>query len=198
MKEEDNETEIMPIVRSERRSLITTPQKSDDTSENVSTKKIPQGLAKKMEQHQQLQQQRQLQPKSGSKSSQVNVSHGHRIPSKYAKHIENEVKKQTIKNVRNFSDLRKIKEMQNLDITMDPSKVSIQELRKLSLEKRKKDLLEQKKNSESNKKETAVQSILNNEKMSKFSKMVAIRNLSANSRRKINSSKQDVARLNEM
>ena len=52
------------------------------------------------------------------------------------------------------------------------------------MEQRKREQHEQKKKSEANKKETAVQQIKNNEKMSKFAKLVAIKNLSVNSRNK--------------
>jgi hypothetical protein len=107
-----------------------------------------------------------------------------RVPVKYAKTIEDEIKKKTIKNVKTFSDLKKIHEMQNLDINGDPSKISIVELRKLNLEKKRKEFEENKQKME-NKKESAVQSILNDEKMSKFSKMVKIKNLANNNRRNL-------------
>ena len=185
-------------------------------AEIIQSKKIPAGLMKKMQQHQKTKEALiQNKPskdsgsksnrtgsgsKSGSKSHQFGSKSGStgRTPSKYAKYIENEVKKQTIRNVRTFTDLRKIKEMQNLDINMDPNKVSIHELRKLSLEKRKKDAKEKKKLAEANKKESAVQAILSDDKMNKFSKMVRIKNLSVNSRRTKPVAKSAVAKLNNL
>lgn len=113
-----------------------------------------------------------------------NGSAGKKIPRKYAIQIENDIKKQTVKNVRNFSDLRRIKAMQDIapDTEIDVSKASIAELRKLRIEQRKKELAELKKKAEANKKETAIQDILKNDKLSKFAKTIAIKNLSINSR----------------
>lgn len=118
-----------------------------------------------------------LKKSEGSKCSR-------KIPSKYAKKVEEEVKQQTIKNVKNFSDLRRIRVMQTImpDSEMDTARASIAELRKLKVAQRKKELAELKIKSEANKKESAVQEILNNSNMSKFAKTVAIKNLSASSR----------------
>ena len=117
-----------------------------------------------------------------------NETANRKIPSKYAKEVEKDIKKQTVKNVKNFSDLRRIKAIQdiNTDIDLDASKASIIELRKLRMEQRKKEQCESKKRAEANKRESAIQEILKNDKMSKFSKTVAIKNLSINSRNKRN------------
>ena len=127
-------------------------------------------------------------PILNKETSAVKTSQGskcsRKIPSKYAKKVEEEVKQQTIKNVKNFSDLRRIRVMQTIvpDCEMDTTRASIAELRKLKVAQRKKELAELKIKSEANKKESAVQEILNNSNMSKFAKTVAIKNLSASSR----------------
>ena len=109
-----------------------------------------------------------------------------KIPSKYAQHIENNVRKQTIKNVKNFSDLRRLKAIQDIEseLDIDPTKASIQDLRKMKLEQRKQNQEAAKKRLESNKKESAIQEILRDDKRSKLSKALAIKKLSVNSRHK--------------
>ena len=103
-----------------------------------------------------------------------------KMPTRYAQQIEKDIKKQTIKSAKNFSDLRKIKAMQDIDTNsvLDANRASVIELRKLRIEQRKMDQEEAKKRAALNKRETAVQAILRNENMSKFSKAVAIKNLS--------------------
>ena len=109
-----------------------------------------------------------------------------KIPSKYARQIESDVKKHTIKNVKSFSDLRRIKALQDINATtdMDTNKASIIELRKLHFEQRKKEQLLAKQNFEANKRDSAIADILKNDKMTKFAKTIAIKNLSVNSRTK--------------
>ena len=109
-----------------------------------------------------------------------------KIPSKYAQQIENNVRKQTIKNIKCFSDLRRLKAIQDIDPSsnVDHNKASIQELRKLKVEQRKQNQIDAKKRAESNKKESAIQEILRDEKRSKLSKALAIKKLSINSRHK--------------
>ena len=107
-----------------------------------------------------------------------------RIPSKYAKEIEKTVKHNTTKNVKSFADLRRVRALENLDTSVDVNTSSMVEIRRLKTEQRKKELAEAKHRVENNKSESAVQKILNDDKMSKFSKTVAIKNLSANSRTK--------------
>lgn len=119
--------------------------------------------------------------KSGEKSR--------RIPTKYAQQVEIDVKKQTLKNVKSFSDLRRVKAIQDInpENDVDTNRASIAELRRLKIEQRKRDFEENKKKAETNKRENAIQEILKNDKMSKFAKTVAIHNLSVSSRnRKIN------------
>ena len=125
---------------------------------------------------------------SANKNKQATPTPARRIPAQYAKQIENDVKKQTVKNVKNFSDLRRIKALEDIapDANIDANRASIIELRKLRIEQRKKDQLEQRKRSESNRKESAIQEILSNDKMTKFSKAIAIKNLSVNSRTRKN------------
>lgn len=118
-----------------------------------------------------------------------------RIPSKYAKQIENDVKKQTVKSIKNFSDLRRIRVVQEINPNqeIDTNRASIMELRKLRTEQRKKELAEQKQRNIANQRENAIQEILRNDKMSKFAKMVAVKNLSVNSRhRKANLNKHEI------
>jgi hypothetical protein len=148
----------------------------DDTAPE--TKKIPSSILKKMEIHKATMAKQAQIP---NKKNTLNVK---KIPSKYAKQMENDVKKQTVKNIRNFSDLRRIRALQDIpaDSNIDTNRASINELRKLRVEQRKKEQTEMKKRNESNKRESAIQEILKNDKMSKFAKTVAIKNLSVNSR----------------
>ena len=155
---------------------INKQQLADDS--DTAPKRIPTAFAKKMEIHKAHVASQATTDKRNKSSS------GKKIPSKYAKQIENDVKKQTVKNVKNFSDLRRIKALQEIstDGDIDANKASILELRKLKLEQRKKDQADQKKRAESNKKESAIQEILRNDKLTKFAKAVAIKNLSVASR----------------
>ena len=116
--------------------------------------------------------------------SKKNGTSGKKIPSKYAKQIEKDVKQQTVKNIKNFSDLRRIKAMQDIDpdTNIDANKASIIELRKLRTEQRKRENAELQKRAKENKRESAIQEILRNDKMSKFGQTLAIKNLSINSR----------------
>lgn len=156
------------ISHPEEKHIVETPPKKSE-------KKIPSALQKKMELH---------KAALTMVTAKTKNAPAKKIPSKYAKQMENDVKKQTIKSVKNFSDLRRIKAIQDLapDANVDTNKASIIELRKLKMEQRKMEQLAQKKRSEANKRETAVQEILKNDKMSKFAKTVAIKNLSINSR----------------
>lgn len=107
-----------------------------------------------------------------------------KVPSKYAKEIDKTVKSETIKKVKNFSDLRRLRAMEQIDVEaadIDINKASVHELRKLRTVQRKKEMAEAKKRSEG-KRETIVQNILNDDNMSKFSKTLAIKNLSVGSR----------------
>ncbi|XWV24683.1 hypothetical protein QJ856_gp1100 [Tupanvirus deep ocean] len=151
---------------------------NDDMTEH--TKKLPPSLAKKMQIHKTV----IAKQIPNIKKNKMGNGTGKKIPSKYAKQIENDVKKQTVKNVKNFSDLRRIKALQDIshDTDIDANKASIIELRKLRLEQRKKEQAELKKRAEANKRDSAIQDILRNDKMSKFAKTVAIKNLSVNSR----------------
>lgn len=114
------------------------------------------------------------------------ISGGKRIPSKYAKQIENDIKKQTVKSVKSFTDLRRITALQDISPSsnIDTNRASISELRKLRIEQRKQDQMIQKQKAEINKKESAIQDILKNDKMTKFGKAIAIKQLSVNSRTK--------------
>lgn len=141
-------------------------------------KKLPPKIAANMERYNKEAEKKgnapTVRPQQNKKSSKV--------PSRYAQHIEKEVKQSTTKNVRNFTELRKIRLMDDLQVDSDVNKTSMIELRKLKMEQRKSELIAAKKLTEANKKESAVKNILNDEKMSKFSKTVAIKNLSVNSR----------------
>jgi hypothetical protein len=107
-----------------------------------------------------------------------------KLPKKYAYKVEQDIKKQTMKNVKNFSDLCKIKAIENLDSNIDTTRASMIELRKLKIEQRKREQDAAKKKIDANKRDSMVQAILNNDKMTKFSKTVAIKNMSVNSRNK--------------
>lgn len=108
---------------------------------------------------------------------------GKKLPPRYAKQIENGIKKETLKNAKNFTDLLRIKALENIvvDSSTNTSQATISELRKLRTEQKRREF-EQKKNSETNQRESAIQDILKNDKLSKFAKTVAIKNLSVNSR----------------
>lgn len=176
---DDNDDIVIPVVKKQLTTTIvpiksttaaptkstTIPNKST-TIPNKSTTTIP--------------------TKSRSSDRSIHSSQTKRVPGKYAKQMENDVKKQTVKSIRNFSDLRRVRALQDIapDTAIDANKASIVELRKIRIEQRKEEQLNQKKKSESNKRETAIQEILNNDKMSKFGKAVAIKNLSVNSRTK--------------
>lgn len=151
-------------------------------------KKLSSIMAKKMEIYNANLEKTQKMSKNNRTNTNGKTNTTRRLPNKYAKHIENDVKKQTVKNVKTFSDLRRVKALQNITADsgsdIDIGKASINELKKIRLEQRKKEQLETKKVSEANKKESAIQEILKNDKMSKFSKLVAIKNLSVNSRHK--------------
>ena len=112
-----------------------------------------------------------------------NISNTKKIPQKYAKQMENEYKKQTIKNVKNFSDLRRVRAMQDIvnNSGIDVNKASINELRRLRNEQRRQEQ-DQSRIRASNSKETAIQEILNNDKMSELAKTLAIKNLSVTNR----------------
>nr|WBF70597.1 hypothetical protein [Megavirus caiporensis] len=162
------------------KSLQDVNVKNNNITTETSTRKLPSSLAKKMEMH-------AAKVKDiNSNNKKTKQSSGKKIPSKYARQIENDVKKQTVKNVKNFSDLRRVRTLQDIspDYIIDANKASITELRKLRLEQKKKEQAESRKRAEENKRESAVQEILKNDKMSKFAKTVAIKNLSANSRHK--------------
>jgi len=107
-----------------------------------------------------------------------------RMPDRYAKQIEKDVKKTTIKNVKTFSDLRRVRTMEDLqvDSTVDLNRVSMNELRRMKMEQKKREVLANK--HKQSKTESQVQNIMNDEKMSKFSKMIAVNNLAVNSRHK--------------
>ena len=111
-----------------------------------------------------------------------------KIPAKYAKQMEMDVKNQTIKSVKNFSDLRRVRAIQDIqpDPELDSNHASILELRKLRMQQRKREQIENQKRQQANKKDSAIQEILKNDNMSKFAKTVAIRNLSVSSRNKTN------------
>ena len=128
----------------------------------------------------------QIEKNIKRKMNKNNSSKSKKIPMKYAEQIEKDVKKQTIKNIRDFKDLRRIKAIENItvDSDFDPNKASIKELRKLRIEQRNNEQENIKKKLDANKRGSAVQEILNNDKMSKFAKTVAIKNLSAGSRNK--------------
>lgn len=102
----------------------------------------------------------------------------------YAQKIENETKKKNVSNAKNFTDLRKAKLLQSIHApaNMDTNHSSTKELRQLSINQRKKDLEDQKKKSVFAKRESAVEEILKNDHLSKFAKMVAIKNLSVHHR----------------
>lgn len=155
-----------------------TTSKIHDNTEEL-PKRIPSSLAKKMEAYN-----AKLAKETRAPRGKKGGDSGKKIPTKYAKHVDKERKQQTIKNVKNFSELRRITAIENLgeNANFDPNRASMQELRKMKTEQRLKEQQEAKRRAQSNKRESMVQEILNNDKMSKFAKTVKIKNLSVNSR----------------
>jgi hypothetical protein len=116
--------------------------------------------------------------KTSNKKSEIKQ----RIPNRYLKFIESEIKKETLRNVKNFSDLRRITIIQDLNpnVEIDTTKASINELIKIRNKQRR-----LKNETKENKVEDSeIQKILNNDKLSKLAKTIAIKNLSVNSRNK--------------
>jgi hypothetical protein len=109
---------------------------------------------------------------------------GHALPAKYAKHMEKDIKKKTIRNIKSFTELRRFTVLESLpaEINTNLEKVSMEELRRLKMEQRRREQ-EQRKNTQ-NKKESLLQEILKDDKMTKFSKLIALRNITDNGRRK--------------
>lgn len=104
-----------------------------------------------------------------------------RIPNRYLKFIESEIKRETLRNVKNFSDLRRITIIQDLNpnVEIDTTKASINELIKIRNKQRR---LKNETNEKTE--DSEIQKILNNDKLSKLAKTIAIKNLSVNSRNK--------------
>ena len=128
-----------------------------------------------------------LQNKSSgsNKSNQSGKVAQHRIPARFAKQMENEVKKRTIQNVKTFSDLRRIRAMEDLDTSnIDTTRTTIIEMRKLKAEQRKREQADAQKKVDSNKFESELHRIKNDDKLSQFAKTLKIKNLSVNSRHK--------------
>jgi len=153
-------------------------------------KRIPTTLKQKMEAHQaSVSKKEPSRPPKGSISVESKGIGNTKVPSKYAKQIENDIKRQTEKNVKNFADLRRLKAIQSINqdtAIIDTTKASVIELRKLRIEQRKHEQAVAKQTAVANKRESAIQEILRNDKMSKFAKTVAIKNLSVNSRTRKN------------
>lgn len=186
-----NKTLVAPtkVIKSNSKTSRPMENNINQNDESEKPKRVPSSIAKKMEIHKAVmaKQNNLIKRKPNSNGSNK------KIPSKYAKQIENDVKKQTIKNVKNFADLRRVKAMQDInpDTDIDANKASIIELRKLKIEQRKKEQAEMKKRAEANKRESKIQEILRNDKMSKFSKTLAIKNLSVTSRNGRNAIKKN-------
>ncbi|CAH6421551.1 Hypothetical protein MVR_LOCUS273 [uncultured virus] len=162
---------------------------TEPTEPEPRARPLPANIAKAQKQHEALQATLQEHPAmrkqmGNKKGSRAPAGTRNKIPGKYAKQIEQEARKQTQRNIRNFADLRRMHEIQSIDANgdIDVNKASIQEIRRIRVEQRQKEQAEQKRRAASNKRESAVQEILGNEGMSKFAKMVAIKNLSASSR----------------
>lgn len=151
---------------------------NNNNSKPIEKQRVPPSLVKKMEVYNS-----KLAKEMNNINRKKNIS-GKNVPSKYAKHIEDDVRKQTVRNVKSFSDLRRVKALQDItpDSGVDVNKASIAELKKMRLEQRKREIEEKRRQVENKKPDSAVQAILNNNDLSKFAKMVAIKNLSVNSR----------------
>lgn len=156
-------------------------------SNDVAPSKIPIGIAKKMNKYNEMKAKNEEEQgeKAVTKEKTQKKSGGKKLPGRYSKQLEKEIKKQTVKKVKNFADLRRVRALENveLDEDVDTNRASIAELRKLRIEQRKREQAENKKQA-INTRESAVQAILSDDKMTKFSKAIAIKNLSVTSRHK--------------
>lgn len=127
----------------------------------------------------------EIQTETETKTKRITTG-SKRIPPKYAKNFEQRIKDEAIKKAKNFSELRRIKTMQSIDssdVDIDITKATMQDLRKQKTLQRKKEMAEEKKRNET-KKSSPTQIIMDDPNMSKLSKHIAIKNLSANSRHK--------------
>lgn len=107
-----------------------------------------------------------------------------RIPQKFALQNEMDIKKKTISNVKTFAELRKVATMQTLNPTdsMDITKASIAELRKLKLEQRKQEQEAHRRQQETTKNDSVLKNIMGDENLSQYGKLLAIKKLSAGNR----------------
>ena len=126
-----------------------------------------------------------MEPKCTLKNTTNSRTKGGRhIPERYARQINKDIKTKAAKNINNFSDLRRIRAIDQIehDPSFDAEKASIVELRKMKAEQRRRERQELNNTQGLCKRESTVQAILKNDRMSKFAKTVAIKNLSINSR----------------
>lgn len=179
---DDVDVDEKPVVTNVPSNLPVPEKVKLETKNSPETKRTepePKSVEKPETQREKTVSQREKQ------NSKQNKPHreGRKIPSKYAKPLEDEVKKYAVKNVRNFTDLRRVVSRENVkpDRDIDINSASIAELRKLRIEQRKRDQTESTERI-ANTKESAVQSILRDESLSKFAKAVKIKNLSVASR----------------
>lgn len=164
---------------------VTQVSRNVDSEPEPRAKPLPTLLSKKLEQYQ-----AKLEKERENLSTRSNTSNNRekgqrRVPARFAKQMEDEVKKRTMQSVKTFSDLRRIKAMEDLDTSnIDTTRTTIIEMRKLKAEQRRREQSEAQKRIENNKFESAVQKIKNDEKLSQFAKTLKIKNLSVNSRHK--------------
>lgn len=163
-----------------------TENKNDDKVEQTENKrKMPTMLSKKLEQYQAKIEKERNNMNTTKKAGNNNGAKQRRVPARFAKQMEDEVKKRTMQSVKTFSDLRRIKAMEDLDTSnIDTTRTTIIEMRKLKAEQRRREQSESQKRIENNKFESAVQKIKNDDKLSQFAKTLKIKNLSVNSRHK--------------
>lgn len=184
---------LVPIVGHEKPTDSSAKENVTEPETIVEPEQQPIPLVEEVEPQEQQNQKKinssSSQPTQKTKSDRNPGSK--RVPSKYAKQIDMTIKNETAKKVKNFSQLRRVRDMQQVDIEnvdIDVNRASVNELRKLRTIQKKKEVADAKKRME-NKKETVVQNILKDESMTKLSKTLAIRNMSVNSRHKKQSDK---------
>ena len=105
-----------------------------------------------------------------------------KMPKKYARYVDTEIKKHTMNNLKDIKELRKMNVLKNIDIDdmdikADISKLSLDGLRRINNEQRQKNIKTEKQLSSW---EQDIQNILNDPKRSKLSKTIAIKNLNNN------------------
>ena len=104
-----------------------------------------------------------------------------RIPAKHADYIKEMQKKDAMNNAKTYSDLRKLKEMSDLDLDIDPNKFTMQELRRMNTERRRKE----QDSRVVSPKESEVTKLMNDTSIPYAQKVLKLKSISAGNRQKL-------------